>query len=340
MLFVAGCGPAMDANNFRRVDNANSANSNLAAQPTNDDAELAKQIEEIAKEANGRVGVYAEMIDGEGSVSLNADERFAMQSVVKVPIAMAVLNQGKHKLADKITVSKDELVPDRMHSPYRDKNPNGGEITVGELIELAVSVSDGTAADVLQRVAGGAAGVQSFIDSLNIDAMKVKYTHKEFSNNNERQYENWASPRATVALLSCLVVPESPSRDEKQLVYYPPPGCFFASNAEAVGNSSAKRFELSPERQLLLRQSMVFTETGKNRLKALLPKGTVVAHKTGTSGTANGVTTATNDVGLIQLPNGKYFSIAVFVADSPADEKTREAVIAKIAKAIFDKWSA
>ena len=30
--------------------------------------------------------------------------------------------------------------------------------------------------------------------------------------------------------------------------------------------------------------------------------------------------------------------IAVFVSDSPADEKTREAVIAKIAKACWDRW--
>ncbi len=317
-LFVAGCGPAMDANNFQRAANSNSANSNLSAQPTNDDTEIANRIEEIAKEANGRVGVFAKMIDGEGSVSLNADERFAMQSVVKLPIAMAVLNQGKHKLDDKITVTKDELVPDRMHSPYRDKNPNGGEITVGELIELAVGVSDGTAADVLQRIAGGAAGVQSFIDSMNIDAMKVKYTHKEFSNNPERQFENWASPRATVALLKELQ--EFPAEENTGLVAPPP--------------------MISAESVKLLRRFMTETPTGPNRLKGMLPKDAVVIHKTGTSGTVNGFTAATNDVGLIGLPNGKYFAIAVFVADSPADEKTREAVIAKIAKAIWDKWSA
>jgi beta-lactamase class A len=70
-----------------------------------------------------------------------------------------------------------------------------------------------------------------------------------------------------------------------------------------------------------------------------LPKDTPVAHKTGTSGTVNGVTAATNDIGLIALTNDQYIAIAVFVGDSKADEKTREAVIAKIAKAIWDKWS-
>ena len=65
----------------------------------------------------------------------------------------------------------------------------------------------------------------------------------------------------------------------------------------------------------------------------------IVAHKTGTGGTQNGVTSATNDIGLIDLPKGRHLAIAVFVSDSPADEKTREAVIAKIAKAVWDKWA-
>jgi len=83
---------------------------------------------------------------------------------------------------------------------------------------------------------------------------------------------------------------------------------------------------------------MAESNPGSKGLQGLLPNGTVVAHKTGTSGTQNGITAATNDIGIITLPNGKHFAIAVFVSDSPADEKVREAVIAKIAKAVWDRW--
>jgi beta-lactamase class A len=38
----------------------------------------------------------------------------------------------------------------------------------------------------------------------------------------------------------------------------------------------------------------------------------------------------------VNLPNGQHLAIAVFVGDSPADQKTREEVIAKIAKAVWD----
>jgi beta-lactamase class A len=84
---------------------------------------------------------------------------------------------------------------------------------------------------------------------------------------------------------------------------------------------------------------MLESTPGAKRLKGLLPAGANVAHKTGTSGTDKGVTAATNDIGIITLPNGRHLAIAVFVADSPADEATREGVIAKIAKAVWDRNS-
>jgi beta-lactamase class A len=65
----------------------------------------------------------------------------------------------------------------------------------------------------------------------------------------------------------------------------------------------------------------------------------VVAHKTGTSGTSAGLTRATNDIGLVTLPNGRHMAIAVFVSDSPADTDTREAVIARIARAAWDHFN-
>jgi beta-lactamase class A len=84
---------------------------------------------------------------------------------------------------------------------------------------------------------------------------------------------------------------------------------------------------------------MIDSTTGPKRLKGLLPKGTAVAHKTGTGGTQSGSTSATNDIGIIYLPNGNHLAVAVFVSDSSADEKTRESVIARIAKASWDKLS-
>jgi beta-lactamase class A len=67
-----------------------------------------------------------------------------------------------------------------------------------------------------------------------------------------------------------------------------------------------------------------------------MPEGTEVAHKAGTSDVDNGLAHATNDIGLITLPNKKLLAIAVFVTDSHADTATREKTIAGIARAAYD----
>jgi beta-lactamase class A len=56
-------------------------------------------------------------------------------------------------------------------------------------------------------------------------------------------------------------------------------------------------------------------------------------------GLLNGVTAATNDIGLVTLPNGRHLAIAVFVSDSRANDAVREEVIAKVAVAAWDEWS-
>lgn len=308
-LFALACGPAMDANNF--VRNSNSDSDTNAALTDTPDSALIKQIDGLAKESKGKVGVSAVLIETGETVGINQNERFAMQSVVKLPISMAVLKMAElEKLTreQKIVVSKEELVPSNMRSPIRDKNPNGGEMTVEELIRFAISESDGTAADVLQRVAGDAKGVQAYIDSIGVRDMQVKYTHKEFGKEWKLQYDNWATPNSAVALLKSL-----------------------------WGQKNCPKG--SECKELLLISYMTESNNPAGRIKGLLPKDTVVAHKTGTGGTRDGITSATNDIGIITLPNGNHIAIAVFVGDSSADQQTREGVIAKITKAIFDKWS-
>lgn len=272
------------------------------------DAELQKQIVAIAAEAKGKVGVAVVLLETGDSALLNAEQHFPMQSFYKLPISMAVLqsvDDEKHALDEQIGIPKEDMAPANMYSPLRDKYPDGATLTLSELIEYAVSQSDNTACDVLIRLAGGTDAIQQYLAAIGMKDMKVANPEREIQQNWPLQYENFATPNAAVMLLRDLY--------------------------EGNGISEANR--------PVLLKIMADTTTGPKRIKGLLPAGTAVAHKTGTSGTQNGITAATNDIGIITLPNGNHIAIAVFVSDSPADEKTREAVIAKIAKAVWDKWS-
>jgi beta-lactamase class A len=82
---------------------------------------------------------------------------------------------------------------------------------------------------------------------------------------------------------------------------------------------------------------MCETSTGKERIKGQLPTGTLVAHKTGTSGTnAQGITAAINDIGIVTLPNGNHFVISVYVSNSKENTQTNEKIISDISKLVWD----
>ena len=80
------------------------------------------------------------------------------------------------------------------------------------------------------------------------------------------------------------------------------------------------------------------TTTFPTRLKGLLPPGTIVAHKIGSTGTVKGLTAATNDSGVIFLPNGGQLAVSVYVKASTRTDAARDSIIARIARAAFDAY--
>lgn len=272
------------------------------------DKELQARLQRIALEARGQVGVGAVVLETGETVYLGSGGRFPMLSVYKLPIAMAVLklvDEGKMTLDQQVQVTPDDFVRRGFHSPIRDQNRGGIILPVSELIRASLSESDGTANDVLLDLAGGPAEVQKYVDSLGIREMIIANSEKEISKDWATQYRNNSTPEATIKLLRAL----------------------------------QERRALSESTTAYLLDIMYNTETGADRLPGELPEGTPVAHKTGTGGTKFGVASATNDAGIIILPDGRHILIAVYVKDSPVDPGTRERVIAETAKAVYDKWA-
>jgi beta-lactamase class A len=91
---------------------------------------------------------------------------------------------------------------------------------------------------------------------------------------------------------------------------------------------------LSPPSSALLLDIMSKTRTFPDRLKAGVPESWRVAHKTGTSGAWNGVTAATNDVGILTAPNSGTVMVSVFISRSRATDADRAKTIADVARAI------
>src|SRR6266849_2458886 len=132
-------------------------------------AALSDQFAAIAKTGGGRVGVFGQVLETSETAGLNEGERFPMQSVYKLPIAMAILDEVERKtltLNQKVSLSARDMVPG-IHSPIRDQHPRGGiEISVRDLVRAAIVDSDGTASDILLHLAGGGPRVTAYLRGL------------------------------------------------------------------------------------------------------------------------------------------------------------------------------
>ena len=272
------------------------------------DTRLQTELTKIAEAAKGRVGVGAVLLETGEAAYLDRRGQYPMQSVYKLPIAMAVLkmvDEGKVRIDQEVSITPDDFVRQGFHSPIRNLNPQGVVMNVYGIMSYSVSESDGTASDVLLDLAGGPQAVMSYLKGIGISELIVADSEKSISKDWETQYRNWSTPDASIQLLRVL---------------------------------HERRAGLSEQTTSLLLKFLTETETGDRRIKRGRPEGAVLAHKTGTGGTEKGITGATNDIGIITLPDGRHILLAVYVADSPENGAVREKVIADIARAVIEKW--
>ena len=261
---------------------------------------LQLKLHRIAKAFPATIGFSVLDIESGKTYSFNGNRRLPMQSVYKFHLALAVLNQvdqGKLSLDGMILLNKSNLLPN-THSPLRDKYPGGNvKITLSELLTYTVGQSDNNGCDILFRLLGGTLHVDAYIKSLGIDHVAIVGTEEEMHQDSTVQFKNWTTSNAAVQLLALFY--------QKKI--------------------------LSQESHNFLWKVMTESPSGPNKIKGKLPARTPVAHKTGYSGVNEiGVTTASNDIGIVTMPNGKHFAVAAFVGMTKQDEKAIDAVIAEL----------
>jgi len=278
----------------------------LASLAWGQQTDLRRQIATLAVTARGKVSVACSLPGSDLNCDLNPDAKPPMQSVFKLPLgvmALHLVEQGRLSLDQSIRFRPEDRILAKTYSPLQDKYPAADvDIPLHDLLQMAVSLSDNVAADIVLRLVSGPVALNEYIKSLGIAGFHIEDDEAHLHRDVTAQYRNWFQPHAAVQLLRQLV--------ENRL--------------------------LTVEHSRLVLNWMRDTPRAGNRIKGLLPKDTVVMHKPGISGTDNGVTHATNDIGLMLLPDGRYLAIAVFITDSRDDEASRDAVIARIARAAYD----
>lgn len=271
---------------------------------------LQKKIQYIIDTSKANIGVAIKRSDAAGSIVINGSKHFPMQSVYKLPLAIAVLDladKGKLSLNEKVKIAKQSLDTHTWSPMVREHPAQDLELSITELLTYAISKSDNNACDILFKLVGGTGHVNKFIHDLGIREIQIAATETEMKQGWQIQYSNWCQPDAMLHLLELL--------HEGKLI--------------------------SPANTHLLMKMMTKSENSPKRIKGLLAENTVVAHKTGTSNTnAQGITAATNDVGIITLPDGKRLAIVVYVSDYKGGVERGEHIIAEISKTAWQYYTA
>ena len=286
---------------------SNESPSPAAQNQPNIDHELERRLQTICDRAQGTVGLSVVHIESGKSVSINGSSQLPLYSVFKLPLAIAVLKdveENRLRLDQKVHVTPPETVQGTPGNMALWKKPV--DVSIEQLIDYAIARSDNTSADKLVQLVGSPLKVTERMRSLGFQNLDIHITSGEFFKT--RQNPNTGSADDLAKLLVQL--------QQGKL--------------------------LQPAHQNLLIGSMQRGTIGLNRLRGDLPRGTLVADKTG-SGEPDAVTKVarvTNDVGIITLPSGHgHLAVAVLMSGSKLPDAAQEKLIAELARVAYDAYS-
>ncbi len=303
-----------------------------------------EQFLQLEKKSGGTLGVYAMHVETGRRVSYRENQFFPMASVYKIPIAIYYLNQvflRKLSLTDTVEISKDLLGPEYSPLLRRWKKDGNFRITQGELLRQMVSYSDNTACDVLLQLAGGSKNVTRYFSAAGLNGFNVSRTEKQMGTD----YLAAASPkfRSYEGLEIDSVLKTFSQEQELAIVKAYLNDRRDVSTPEGMGQLFMRIYRRTlpgfTDYKLLMKL-LEDTPLGQNRIKAGVPAGATVAHKTGGHRTLAGVNIATNDAGIIALPGGGHVILVVFVKGSACGYDEVENIIAEVASLVTTAWLA
>ncbi len=316
----------------------------LGATPTTDDLQttLGPKLEALAARSGGTVAVTVVHLPTGRRASVNGGTRMPMMSVFKLPLALATLaavDDGTRALGEPVPLRADELR--HTYSVVAERWAKGETApTLETLVREAVQTSDNTAGEKLVLLNGGGPAITARLRGMGLAGVDVAEQEIEIFARTEcpgapRPAGGWtpatfaACPRASRAKQVAALRHEAAA---------PPNGA--TSDALAALLVKLARGEVLSERsRAWLLTTLEGTTTGARRIRAGLPPGTRLAHKTGTGDTIGGVNLATNDIGLVTLPDGSRFALAVLTSGVPGTDADREALIARVARTVYEAMS-
>jgi beta-lactamase class A len=212
--------------------------------------EAPPMLADYERSTGGRIGLYAENTFTGAKIAWRADERFVMCSSFKASLAALVLaraDQGKEHLERLIHYGLDDLLD---YAPAAKENLAKGAMSVLDMCQAIVELSDNTCANLLLAQVGGPAALTAFWRSTGDSVTRLDHNEPELNRSKPGDPHDTTTPTAMAGNLRQFVLGDV----------------------------------LSPASRERLTGWMVNCKTGNNRLRGGLPKGWKIGDKTGNNG--------------------------------------------------------
>jgi beta-lactamase class A len=254
---------------------------------------VARQLREIEARSGGRLGVAILDTHNGQAHAYRGDERFPMCSTFKLLAAGLTLkrvDRGQEQLTRRIRYDAADLV---AYSPATEKHTGAGGMSVAQLCEAAITLSDNTAANLLLHSLGGPAHLTAYVRSLGDQVTRLDRIEPELNQASPGDPRDTTSPNAMLSTMRQLVLGTALSADARQQ----------------------------------LTNWLLANTTGDQRLRAYLPAGWRVADKTG-----SGVHGTTNDIGILFPPDRAPLVVTAYLTGTKASAATRDAALAEVGR--------
>ena len=222
----------------------------LAAWPALATAAAPSPLAAYERETGGRIGLYAENLATGAKIAWRADERFVMCSTFKASLAALVLarvDRGRERLDRTIPYGPGDLLD---YAPAAKQNLATGAMSVADLCQAAVELSDNTCANLLLAQVGGPSALTAFWRSMGDAVTRLDHNEPALNRSPPGDPHDTTTPAAMAGNLRRLVLGKV----------------------------------LSPGSRERLTGWMLDCKTGDNRLRAGLPKDWRIGDKTGSNG--------------------------------------------------------
>jgi beta-lactamase class A len=255
---------------------------------------MKEKITGIEGRVKGRLGVAVLDTGSDRRFGYREDERFPMCSTFKLLAAAAILKRvehGQETLGRRVHFSKSDLV---TYSPATEKHLDDG-MTVAELCEAAITLSDNTAGNLMLGMLGGPSGITAFARGMGDPLTRLDRTEPTLNEAVPGDVRDTTTPAAMAENL-------------RKLMF-----------GGALAKASSEQ----------LKAWLLANKTGNARLRARLPAGWRVGDKTG-----SGERGSTNDVGILWPPDSAPLIVAAYLMDTAASTDQRNEALAAVGEAV------